>query len=99
MGITRLWAQTPPVDPGQTLAVMLTMRPIKSKNTQQYFFRVTAQAIDSEGVPPLIEQGSVNIKGLSFARLIIPFIVFLAMLGVVALLGTLLAVNIGLLGQ
>ena len=99
MGITRLWAQTPPVDPGQTLAVILTMRPIKSKNTQQYFFRVTAQAIDGEGVPPLIEQGSVNIKGLSFARRIIPFIVFLAMLGVVALLGALLAVNIGLLGQ
>ena len=98
-GLIRLWSQTPPIEPGQTLAVTLTLRPIKSKQTQQYFFRVISQAVDAEGVPSMIEQGNLEIKGLSIARRLLPFLVLVITLAVVLLLAALLAVNIGLIAQ
>lgn len=98
MGITRLWAQTPPIDPGQTLPVSLTMRPLKGQGGQQYFFRVISQAIDAEDSTPVIEQGNITIKGISFLRRLLPFFIFIATLGLMAMLVALLAFTIGLLG-
>jgi VWFA-related protein len=97
-GLMRVWSQTPVVEPGQTLAVTLTLRPLKSRHTQQYFFRVLSQAVDGEGVPATIEQGNVQIKGLSFLSRLLPLVILLAMLVIMALLVGLLLVNLGLFG-
>ena len=97
-GMARIWAQTPVVDPGQTLAVTLTLRPLKSKQTQQYFFRVISQAVDADGVAPVIDQGNVQIKGLSALRRLLPLMLIAGMLVVVLFLIALLLVNVGLFG-
>jgi len=97
-GLTRVWAQTPVVEPGQTLAVTLTLRPVKPRQTQQYFFRVVSQAIDAEGVAPIIEQGNLQIQGLSIMRRFLPFLVVMGMLVIVLGLIVLLLLNIGLFG-
>lgn len=97
-GLMRLWSQTPIVEPSQTLAVLLTLRPLKSKQTQQYFFRVISQAVDSENLAPIIEQGNVQIKGLSIFRRLLPLVIILGMAVVMALLVGLLLVNLGFFG-
>lgn len=97
-GLSRLWWQTPVVEPGQTLAVTLTLRPLKSHQTQQYFFRVISQAVDAEGVTPVIEQGNVQIKGLSIFRRLLPFLVVMATIVIVLGLIVLLLLNLGLFG-
>ena len=97
-GLMRLWSQTPIVEPSQTLAVMLTLRPLKSKQTQQYFFRVISQAVDSESLAPIIEQGNVQIKGLSIFRRLLPLVIILGMGVVMVLLIGLLLVTLGLFG-
>jgi hypothetical protein len=94
-GLSRIWSQTPMVEPGQTLAVTLTLRPVKSRQTQQYFFRVISQAVDAEGVAPIIEQGNVQLKGLSILRRLLPFFVIMGTIVVVLGLIVLLLLNFG----
>jgi hypothetical protein len=96
--IAHVWYQTPPVDPADTLAVTLTMRPLKTKQTEQYFFRVISQAVDVPDLPQLIEQGKVEIKGLSLGQRLLPWIVIAGTLFVMFILMVLLAVTAGLFG-
>jgi hypothetical protein len=98
-GRVEVWWQTPPVEPGQNMSVSLTLRPLKSKSTARHNFRVQARAIDAEGVPPMMEQGTAEVRGLSLGQRLMPLIALLGTLTVVLVLVALLAVNIGLFWQ
>ncbi len=98
--VTQQWSQTPPVEPGQSLLVALTLRPLSSKDTQEYFFRVISQAIDAEGAPPQTEQANAEIKGLSLWQRLKPYVILFVTFAVAVILLIALAaiVVIGLLG-
>jgi VWFA-related protein len=97
--IVDAWARTPFVEPGETLAVDLLIDPIKrSSQTEQYPITVTSKSVEKENAPPVIEEGIVQIMGVSWFRHLLPSLIFVAVIVIEALLIWLLLSSMGVLG-
>ncbi len=73
--IVDAWAQTPFVEPGETLTVDLLIDPIeRPRKTQHYPIVVTSRSIEQADAPLVVEEGSVQIEGVSWFRHLLPFL-------------------------
>jgi len=92
------WARTPFVEPGETLAIDLLIDPIKrSSQTEHYPVTVTSKSVEQEDAPPVIEEGDIQIAGVSWFRHLLPSFIFVAVIVIEALLLWLLLNSMGLL--
>lgn len=90
--------QTPPVEPGEALTLNLLIDPGRPTQTMNYTFRVSSQAIDDANAAPVIESGSLEVKGISLFRLYLPFFVLAGVTILVIVVVALLLSNTGVLG-
>jgi VWFA-related protein len=88
------WAETPPVEPGETLAVDLLIDPLKPYQAQDYSFKVLSKAVGQEGVPPVIESGSVQVKGVSWFRHLLPYLIFTVVMITIVVLAVALVLSL-----
>jgi hypothetical protein len=93
------WAVTPQVEPGGTIKVRLHITPLRVPKTQSYGFRVLSRAADSPDSNKLtqIEHGSISLTSQPWYRQIIPWLLFVVMLGALALLVWYLLATFGVL--
>ncbi|MEE8389683.1 MAG: hypothetical protein V3S14_02655 [Anaerolineae bacterium] len=81
------WVQTPCVEPGETLIVDLLVDPIEhSRQAQHYPIAVTSRSVEQEDGPQIIEKGNVQIEGISWFYRLLPFLIFVAVIAIQALL-------------
>ncbi len=97
--VTSLWSQTPLIDPGETLTIDLLIAPRKPHRTQRYSFKVLSKAIESESAPLVVEEGSIQIKGRSWFRRLIPYLLFAMIIVVIVLSVIFLVMNLDIVGQ
>jgi VWFA-related protein len=62
------WSVTPYVEPGQSLVVQLLVSPTRAPRSQHYAFRVLSRTAEAEGGEPLVEHGTVALRGLPILR-------------------------------
>ena len=92
------WARTPFVEPSETLAIDLLIDPIKrSSQTEHYPITVTSKSVEQEEASPVIEEGDVQIAGVSWFRHLLPSFIFVAVIVIEALLLWLLLNSMGVL--
>ncbi len=77
------WALTPILEPGGTLTVELIMKPVNPNRTQEYTFRVISKLVGYEELPPLIESGTVLIKGPGWFNRLVKILLFLVVAAIV----------------
>jgi len=92
------WVRTPLVEPGETLAVDLLIRPVRSRPDQFYPFTVFSRSAEQEKAPLAIKEGDVQIAGASWARRYSPFLIILAT-AVVVLTFVFWLASVGILGR
>jgi VWFA-related protein len=97
------WSQTPFVEPGETLTIDLLIAPLNPYQTRNYSFKVISRSLDQKDPPLVVEEGSVQIVGISWFRRLLPYLVFaltsaLVIATAVLAVGFLLA-NLGALGR
>jgi hypothetical protein len=92
------WSVTPYIEPGQSLVVQLLVSPVKRPRSQHYAFRVLSRSAEAEGAEPLVEHGTVALRGLSAARGVWTLLLLLISLTLLALLAWYLLVVFGVLG-
>ena len=82
------WAVTPFVEPGGTLTIRLHITPLRVPKTQTYGFRVLSRVAESADPSKLTqtEHGSVALESQPWYRQIVPWLLFVVMLGALALL-------------
>jgi hypothetical protein len=81
------WAVTPAVEPGATLAIKLHILPLRVPKTQTYGFRVLSRAADGgKNTLTQIEHGSVALAGVPWYKQLLPWLLFMIMLGALAVL-------------
>ena len=84
--------QTPFVEPGEMLTLNLIIRPDRPYQTQHYTFRVSSRSIEQAGLKPLVENANIEVAGVSWFRLYLPFfLVAGATIIVIALIALLLS--------
>ena len=71
------WALTPMVEPGHTLGLDLLIQPARSARAQQYPFKVISKLLFHEDVPPVVEQGNIQIRRPGWFSRIAPVLIFL----------------------
>jgi hypothetical protein len=91
------WSVTPYIDPGQSLVVQLLVSPLRAPRSQHYAFRILSRTAEEENAPPVIEHGTVALKGVGIGRRILSTVLFLLSLALLGLLAWYLAVQFGLL--
>ena len=96
--VVSTWVQTPFVEPGETLAVDLFIRPVKSRQDEFYPFKVLSRSVEQEEAPLVIEEGSVQIAGASRFRRYSPYLLILVIAVVILFFAFFLA-SAGVLGQ
>ncbi len=94
------WAQTPVVEPGQSLTVTLRIAPIqRPRRAESYPFTVTSQTMEQRRAPTVVQQGEVRIKsGAWFRYYLPPTLLFLAVLAIEVLALGFILNTIGILG-
>jgi hypothetical protein len=92
------WSVTPPIEPGSTLAVQLLVSPARRPKTQHYTFRVLSRTAEDDSATPLIEHGTVALRGLPFGRTLLSVVLLLVSLGLLALLIWHVLVTFGVVG-
>ncbi len=93
------WSVTPYIDPGQSLVVQLLVSPMRAPRTQHYAFRVLSRTAEDEAAAPVIEHGTVALKGVGLGRRLLSTVLFLLSVALLALLAWYLLLNFGLLGR
>jgi hypothetical protein len=87
------WSVTPYLEPGQSLVVQLLVSPVRRPRSQHYAYRVLSRTAESESAEPLVEHGTVALRGLGVFRQLWTLLLMLASLGLlVALVWYLLVV-------
>jgi VWFA-related protein len=92
------WSVTPYIEPGSTLAVQLLVSPARRPKTQHYSFRVLSRTAEDDSATPLIEHGTVALRGLPFGRTLLSVVLLLVSLGLLALLIWHVLVSFGVIG-
>jgi VWFA-related protein len=70
------WSQTPFAEPGKTLTIDLLIAPLNPYQTRNYSFKVISRSLDQEDPPLVVEEGSVQIVGISWFRRLLPYLIF-----------------------
>ena len=79
------WTQTPVVAPGGTLAMDLSITPLKADHTQRCTFSIASRAVEDPAAQLVRETGDVQLTGISMVQRVLPWIVFaLVLLGTLA---------------
>jgi hypothetical protein len=80
-----IWVQTLGfVRPGETLTIDLRIAPIKKPyRTRSYSFKVHSKTIGAEDSPVVTESGTIQIRGVSRLRRLIPYLIFAIMMVIV----------------
>jgi hypothetical protein len=84
--VIHTWAQTPLVEPGETLAVDLLVNPIKSYQSQLYSFTLLSRSVEQEEAPSVKEEVSVHMVRPSWLRRLYPYLVVLGVMVVTVVL-------------
>ncbi len=94
------WALTPPIEPGATLVVNLHISPLRVPKTEIYGFRVLSRAAEASDKTKLtqIEHGSVALTAVPWHKQLLPWLLFIVMLGTVALFGWYVLSTLGVVG-
>jgi len=71
------YAQTPLIEPGETLLVDLLIDPLDPKKTKTYSFNVISKPVEQPETAPVIEAGTVRIIALAWFRRYLPIFVVL----------------------
>ena len=69
-----VWAQTPYVQPGESLAVELFVRSALPTSNQEYTYEVISRSADQEAAPLVAKESSIRIKGGFWARRFLPYV-------------------------
>jgi VWFA-related protein len=80
------WSVTPYLEPGQSLVVQLMVTPVKRPRSQHYAFRVLSRTAEAENAEPIVEHGTVALRGLGVFRQIWTLLLMVISLGLLALL-------------
>jgi hypothetical protein len=92
------WVQTPVVAPAETLTLDLLITPLNPHRTQRYSFKVVSRAVEQESAP-LVEEGNIQIVGVSWLRRLLPYLMFVVFAGGVVLVAAFLLVNLSVWGR
>lgn len=68
------WSLTPPVDGGGSLTVQLKVRPARFPRSQHYDFQVLSRSVDGNEATPIVEHGSVALRGGPIFRRILSWV-------------------------
>lgn len=74
--VVETWAETPFLEPGETMKVDLVMDPVRPHQSQDCSFSVISRGMEQKDAPPVVEEGKVQIVGVSWFRLYLPPIAF-----------------------
>jgi hypothetical protein len=74
------WAQTPTVQPGETLAVELLIRSASPASNQRHPYRIISRAAGQAQADPVSEEGSAQIRGGFWARRFLPSAIILVIM-------------------
>ncbi len=80
------WSLTPPIDAGDTLAVTLKVRPARFPRSQHYDFKVLSRSVDGNESTPVIDHGSVALRGGPIFRRILSWVLLALAVALLALL-------------
>lgn len=92
----RAWAQTPFVEPGETLTVDLRIDPARPYHTQHYPFTVLSRSVEQEDAPLVVEETGVQIVRPSWLRRYYPFLIVLAVMAVTSILFVVFLISAGI---
>jgi hypothetical protein len=88
LGQTPAHAQTPQLEPGQTLLIDLLIAPLNPYRTQDHGFTLNSKAVEATETPLVSEQGSVHLVGLSWFHRLPPILLTVVLIvGVILLTG------------
>jgi hypothetical protein len=73
------WAQTPYVQPGESLDLELTVAAGRASKTQEYSFNVISRAVEQEAAPLVSKEGSIQIRGVPWFLRVLPYLAILAL--------------------
>jgi hypothetical protein len=68
------WSLTPPIDAGDSLSVTLKIRPGRFPRSQHYDFKVMSRSVDGNEETPIIDHGSVALRGGPVVRRILSWV-------------------------
>jgi hypothetical protein len=89
-------AQTPFIEPGETLAVDLLIEPVKPFDAQYYPFTINSSSLEQTEREPVVEQGSVQIQGLAwYRRYLLPILATIIGTGIIFSIGLFLMIYVG----
>ena len=91
------WSVTPYIDPGQSLVVQLLVSPLRAPRTQHYAFRVLSRTAEDDTAQPVIEHGTVALKGVGLGRRVLATVLFLLTVALLGLLAWYLLLNFGII--
>jgi hypothetical protein len=91
------WAQTPLVEPGETLVVDLLVNPVRPFKTQHYLFQLFSRSVEQEGAPLVEEDASVYMVRPSLLRRLFPYLVVLGVTVITISLYVIFLTNAGIL--
>jgi VWFA-related protein len=80
------WSLTPPVNAGDSLLVTLKVRPGRFPKSQHYDFKVLSRSVDGNENTPIIDHGSVALRGGPVVRRILSWLLLLVTAALLALL-------------
>ena len=80
------WSLTPPIDGGDTLTVTLKVRPARFPRSRHYDFKVLSRSVDGNESTPVIDHGSVALRGGSILRRILSWVLLALAVTLLALL-------------
>jgi VWFA-related protein len=92
------WSVTPYIEPGSSLTVQLLVSPARPPRTQHYAFRVLSRTAEDEAATPLIEHGSVPLRGLPWTRRAVSLALMVVVLGLLAVVVWYVLVSFRVLG-
>jgi hypothetical protein len=88
------WAETLAIEPDDTVIVHLRISPIRGVRAQPYNYRVISRSADAaanaEQSTPVVERGTLQLKGLSIAQRVWPLMASFVCVGLAVLSGFLL---------
>jgi VWFA-related protein len=80
------WSLTPPIDAGDSLTVTLKVRPARFPRSQHYDFKVLSRSVDGNESVPVIDHGSVALRGGPVFRRILSWVLLAVAVALLALL-------------
>jgi hypothetical protein len=79
--------------------VQLFVSPLRAPRTQHYAFRVLSRTAEDEAAQPVIEHGTIALKGVGLARRVLSTVLFVLSVALLALLAWYLLLTFGLIGR